>query len=853
MFKLTLNSLLARKIRLALTTFAVVLGVSFVSGSFILADSLRAVFDKIAVEIAGPDWLQVRGVETIEGDPFSRPKVTQSVIDQINSTEDVYGAVGVIQGFPRISVDETLIKPLGGAPTLAFNFEQETQELSGFQTIEGRAPGTGEAMVDIDTAAKYDIAIGDTITIRSLQPEEDFQVSGITRWGLDNGGGAVFVLIDTVTAQRLFNYPDSFLAITVAAQPGVDEAQLADKLTNELPNGFEAVTSEVVANEFSDQFDIFITIFQNALLVFAAVALIVSAFIINNTFAIVLGQRIRELGLLRAVGATGRQIRSSVLVEALLIGVVASLTGVFAGMGIAWSIKALIAQAGDGSGLPDGPLVIAARTWFAAAIVGVGVTLLAAISPARRASKIPPIAALRDDLSLWSGGNKRRTVIGLILGVIGLLATGFGTVNDSGAAKQLGLLATGALLLFVSVSLLSTLIARPAARLFGWPMTRFAKASGNLARENASRNPRRTASTASALMVGLALVAMVLVVGTSFKKTFSSILDTSLGADFFIDTDGRGDWGFSPQLVDEISEIDGVSTVAGFRGGPGVAQISVYGSSKDVIGTQEEGLGRVIDISLVDGTYSGLSDDGVLVHTDPAADLGLSVGDVVPVTFPASGPQDLKVVGIFDDGSLLGNWVIDMSTYEYGFDPARQSDLFAAVEIDDGANTDEVRLDLEAVASSYPEANLQDRTEYQETIEGDIDTLLVTVNALVGFAVIIAVLGIVNTLMLSVFERTREIGLLRAVGMTRRQTRRMIRWEAVIISVFGGVMGILVGTVLGFIAVQAMPESFITDFGVPYGNFVVIVAMCAVAGVLAAILPARRAARLNVLDAIAHP
>jgi len=852
-FKLTLNSLLARKIRLALTTFAVVLGVSFVSGSFILADSLRAVFDKIAVEIAGPNWLQVRGVESIEGDPFSRPKVTQSVVDQISASEEVYGAVGVIQGFPRISVGDTLIKPLGGAPTLAFNFEQESQELSGFQTVEGRAPGSGEAMVDVDTAAKYDIAVGDTITIRSLQPEEDFEVSGITRWGQDNGGGAVFVLVDTVTAQRLFNYPDSFLAITVAAQPGVDEEQLAIQLTSELPSGFEAVTSDVVASEFSDQFDIFITIFQNALLVFAAVALIVSAFIINNTFAIVLGQRIKELGLLRAVGATGRQIRSSVLIEALLIGVVASLTGVFAGMGIAWSIKALIAQAGDGSGLPDGPLIIAARTWLAAAIVGIGVTLLAAISPARRASKIPPIAALRDDLSLWSGGTKRRTIIGLVLGIIGLLATGFGTVNDSGATKQLGLLATGALLLFVSVSLLSTLIARPAARLFGWPMARFAKASGNLARENASRNPRRTASTASALMVGLALVAMVLVVGTSFKKTFSSILDSSLGADYFIDTDGRGDWGFSPQLVDEIDEIEGISTVAGFRGGPGIAQISVYGSSKDVIGTQEEGLGRVIDISLVDGSYSGLSNDGVLVHTDPATDLGLSVGDVVPVTFPASGPQDLTVVGIFDDGALLGNWVIDMSTYEYGFDPARQSDLFAAVEIDDGVNADEVRSSLEAVVSGYPEANLQDRTEYQETIEGDIDTLLVTVNALVGFAVIIAVLGIVNTLMLSVFERTREIGLLRAVGMTRRQTRRMIRWEAVIIAVFGGVMGILVGTVLGFIAVQAMPESFITDFGVPYGNFVVIVALCAVAGVLAAILPARRAARLNILDAIAHP
>tara|TARA_Y100001970_G_scaffold292739_1_gene435545 strand:- start:7040 stop:9535 length:2496 start_codon:yes stop_codon:yes gene_type:complete len=830
----------------------VILGVSFVSGSFILADSLRSVFNKIAIEIAGPDWLQVRGVETIEDDPFSRPTVTQSVVDQIRSVEGVYGAEGVIQGFPRISVGDELVKPLGGAPTLAFNFEQETAELSGFETLEGSAPGSSEAMVDIDTATKYDISVGDTITIRSLQPAEDFQVSGITRWGQDNGGGAVFVLVNTATAQRLFNYPDSYIAVTVAAMPGVDESELADKLTQELPNGFEAVTSDVVAGEFSDQFDTFITIFQNALLVFAAVALIVSAFIINNTFAIVLGQRVRELGLLRAVGATGRQIRSSVLIEALLIGVIASLIGVFAGLGITWVIKALINQAGGGSGLPDGPLVIAARTWIAAAIVGVGITLLAAISPARKASRIPPIAALRDDLALWSGGGRRRTIIGLLLGAGGVVATVLGITTDSGAGRQLGLLAAGALLLFVSISLLSTLVAKPAAKGLGWPITRLARASGNLATQNASRNPRRTASTASALMVGLALVAMVLVVGTSFKKTFSSILDSSLGADFFIDTDGRSSWGFSPQLVDEMKQIDGVAIAVGFRGGPGTAQMSVEGASKDVIGTQEEGLGRVIDISLIEGTYSGLSNNGVLVHKDPAEDLSLAVGNTVSVTFPVSGPKDLRVVGIFDDGSTLGNWVIDMSTYEDGFDPARQSDLFAAIQLEEGSKVQDVRPQLDAVANNYPEAILQDRTEYQETIEGRIDALLVTVNALVGFAVIIAVLGIVNTLMLSVFERTREIGLLRAVGMTRRQTRRMIRWEAVIIAVFGGVLGILVGTLLGFIAVQAMPESFITDFGIPVGNFVVILIMCIVVGVLAAILPARRAARLNVLDAIAH-
>ncbi len=850
MLKLTLNSLLARKIRLALTTFAVVLGVAFVSGSFILADSLRSVFDKIAVEIAGPNWLQVRGVETIDGDPFSRPTVPQAIVDQLRLTPGVGAAEGVIQGFPRVSFGETLIDPPGGAPTLAFNFD-EGDELTSFETLDGRAPREGEAMVDIDTAERYGISLDDIITIRSLGPAEDFRVSGITRWGLDNGGGAVFVLIDTATAQRLFNYPDSYLAVTVGSQTGIDEEQLAMSLTSELPSGFEAVTSDVVASEFSEQFDTFITIFQNALLAFAAIALVVSAFIINNTFAIVLGQRVREFGLLRAVGATGRQIRISVLTEALIIGVIASIVGIFAGLGVVWAIKALIAQAGGGSGLPDGPMVIAARTWLAAAIVGIGVTLFAAITPARRASRIPPIAALREDVSLWGGNNKRRTLVGVLLGVFGLLATLLGTTTNSGAARQLGLLAAGALLLFVSISLLSTLIARPAARALGLPISRFARAAGNLARENASRNPRRTASTASALMVGLALVAMVLVVGTSFKKTFSSAFDSSLGADFFIDTEERT-WGFSPQLVEELKLVEGVKVAAGYRGGPGTARMTVNGATKDVTGTQQEGLGTVIDISLIEGSYSGLSDSGVLVHKDPASDLELSVGDSLVAVFPVGGAVTLKVVGVFDD-SILGNWVIDMTTYERGFDPARQSDLFAAVELREGVKAEQVRPDIEAITDKYPEANLQDRTEYQQNIEGRIDQLLVTVNALVGFAVIIAILGIVNTLMLSVFERTREIGLLRAVGMTRRQTRRMIRWEAVIIAVFGGVMGVAVGTLLGFIAVNAMPESFITDFGIPFANFALIVAMCVVAGVFAAILPARKAARLDVLDAIAHP
>ena len=388
--------------------------------------------------------------------------------------------------------------------------------------------------------------------------------------------------------------------------------------------------------------------------------------------------------------------------------------------------------------------------------------------------------------------------------------------------------------------------------MLGWPFAQLAPASGVLAKENAARNPRRTSSTASALMIGLALVAMVLVVGTSFKKTFSAALDTSLKADYFVDLEQRSFIGFSPKLAQDLQNIEGIETAVGFRGGEGSAKILVNNAAKDVVATEEAGLGLIVDLSLSEGSYSGLNAAGILVHRDPAADLDLSIGDSITAVFPVSGSQTLTVVGIFEDGGILGNWVIGMNTFESGFDSALQFDNFVAAKLSKGFTAEDLEQELGAIAAAYPEALIQTKSEFQKTTENRIDQLLVTVNALVGFAVVIAMLGIVNTLILSVFERTREIGLLRAVGMTRRQTRRMVRWEAIIVSVFGGVLGISLGVVLGFVAVQAMPDSFVTDFGVPYGNFFSILVLCTLGGAIAAIIPARRAAKLNILDAIGH-
>ncbi|MGY9071998.1 MAG: ABC transporter permease [Acidimicrobiales bacterium] len=851
MFKLTLKSLLDRKIRLALTTFAVVLGVAFVSGSFILADSLRATFDEIGDEIAGPVDARIVGEETVTGDAFSRGVIPASVGDIARNHPDVLAVSEFVQfpltGFSIGDNFETAITARF-APLFAGNWDAP---VTAFEILEGEPPGPNQVLVDLNTAADNDISIGDQIQARG-QVTSVAEVSGIIRFGQDNGAGAQFLLFDLEGALRLGGLDDERMVIDVQAREGVSDEELTASLNEVLPEGIEAITGAAVAEDFSSAFDDIVGIFQNVLLAFALVALVVSAFIINNTFSIVLGQRIKELGLLRILGATGRQVRQSVIIEALIIGLLASVIGAIAGLGVAALINWAISQGGDGNGLPSGPLVIGLRTWIAALFVGVGITLASSISPARKAASIPPIAAITDGLRLTSGGTRRRTITGASIAVLGGVLVVVGSTSDGGAAAQLGPLGAGALLLFVAISALSPLIARPIALALGKPIARFRKMPGVLARENAARNPRRTASTASALMVGLALVSTVLVIGNSFKKTFTSILDNSLVADLFIEVDGgRSFVGFSPDLVDGLNELDEIELAVGFSGGDQVASAVVAGDRKWITATQEEGLGTMVDLDLQRGSYSGLSDGGLLVHEDPASDLSLAPGDVIDVTFP-EGVQSLTVVGIYRDSALAGNWVVSKSTFAQAYDGTFQLDLFAAASIADGVDPDVARAAADGAVASFPEASLQDRDEFQETLENRIDQLLLTVNLMLLFAIAIAILGIINTLVLSVFERTREIGLLRAIGLTRAQTRSMIRWEAIIVAVFGGLLGILLGIAFGLIAIAAMPDNFITETGIPYSQFIVMMFVCGFAGVLAAIFPGLKAARLKVLDAISH-
>ncbi len=856
MFKVTLRSLAQRKLRFALTTFAVVLGVAFVSGSFVLADSLRKAFGDLADDIGESVNVQVRGAQALEGDNNSRPPVPPEIVELVEGLDGVTSTVGLIQGQLNLSylVDEVPTRIGGGGPPV-FGFNYVEGDGSTFELLEGRPPGPGEVVLDAPAVGDLDFELGQTINVRALAPPADYELVGVVTFagqGEENDLGQVLALFDEPTTRSLFNLPTGFHTLDVAGQPGDDPEELAAYIDGALPAGFEAVSGDVVAQEFSAEFDTIIDVFQYALLAFAAVALVVSAFIINNTFAIVLGQRIRELGLLRCLGATGSQIRRSVLGESVLIGLLASVVGAVAGLGVASLITFIIDQGFDGGGLPLAGVSIAPRTWLVSLIVGVGVTTIAAYAPARRAATIPPIAALSEGVTLQTRGNTRRNVVGVIFGVLGAALLVAGVLGDFSTVRRLIALAAGSLALFIAVALLSPLVARRVANILGAPVSRIGNVAGALARNNAGRNPQRTSATASALMVGLALVVMVLIVGTSFKKTFVDALGSSLDADYYVTSAGGGDPGIgvSPQLVASLNELDEVELAVGLRGGFG-ARALIDGTPQDIIGVHEAAFDEMLDAGFVAGSQAGLDAGGVLVHQDNATDNDIAVGDVLSATFPL-GERQLPVVAIFDDATIVGNWVIGLPTYEQVFDSTVQYDTFSMVAVADGYDAEAVRWRLEEVAASYPEIDLQDGAEFQQTSEDQIDQLLAVVNALLVFAIVIAALGVINTQMLSVFERTREIGLLRAVGMTRRQTRRMIRWEGVIVTTFGGLLGVALGVVFGLIALAAMPPSFISGVAIPFGQLVLVLVLSVVVGVVAAILPARRAARMNVLAAISH-
>lgn len=846
MRRVTIKGLLAHKLRLALTALSVVLGVAFVAGTFVLTDTLGATFDTLFAEVTGSTDAQVRSTQELSPqDPAAptRGPLPESLLADVRKVDGVAQAEGYVQGrAPIVGKDGKLVgnpqAPSFGASAAGLG------TLSPFSLKEGRAPmGDGEVVIDAATARDEGFALGDQVRIEASQTGS-YTLVGVVGFGsADNLAGATFVLWDMPTAQRVLHRLGEFDEIAVKAGDGVSRIQLVTRLQTVLGGGVEAVTSDVAAAQAAGDVKEALGFFNTFLLAFAAVALFVGSFIIFNTFTIIVAQRLRELALLRALGASRKQVTRSVLAEALIVGFVASIVGVGGGVLVAAGLKGLLAA--FGMDLPSHALVIKPRTVILPVIVGVGITTLASWGPARKASKVPPVAAIRGADEIPEGRTLRRRIIagGVVLG-LGTLALAGGLFGGGG----IGLVGLGALVFYGGVAMLSPLVATPLSRIIGAPAARFRGIPGRLGRLNAMRNPRRTASTAAALMIGLGLVSFVTIMAASLKTSFAATLDRSMKADYIIQGPGGGQYPFSREVALKLAQKRELQVVSPMRF---YGEFKLDGVTKHNDAVDPYTFGDVMDIDLRRGRLVDFLPGTMLISDRVADGKGWQVGQRIEVVFPRTGAQLMEIVGVYHDDALFSNgYVITLD--DYTANAGDDLDYLVLAKRAPGVSDAAARSAVDPILGQYPSVMLQNQSEFKEQVAGQIDQLLGLVFVLLLLAVVIAVIGIVNTLALSVFERTRELGLLRAVGMGRRQLRRMIRWESIIIAVLGAVLGLGVGAFFGWAAVSAMGDLGVDRLDFPAVRLLSFLLFAVVAGTLAAIFPARRAARLNVLNAIAH-
>ena len=841
---LTRKSLRARWGRSLFIALSIGMGVAFVSGSFVLADSLRATFDTLFSRLNANIDLEVRGTAAFGGSDAERDPVPAEWLDRLAAVE------GVDQVSPVLTRTATLLdergEPIttGGAPAIGALWQGEG-DISGIVLRSGRPPeGPGEVAIDRWTSTRFDIDLGRRLDIATPVGVRAFTVVGIVGLGdADGFAGATLALFDRPTAETVLDSQGGYDAIDLTVVDGVDIEEVRRRIEATLDSRLEVITGEQVAEEAAEQIGDFVSAFGTGLSIFAFITAFVVAFIINNIFAITIGQRLRELALLRAIGANARQVRRMIVTEALVLSVTATLLGIAGGLGVARALIALFDAAG--AGFPPTGLVLAGRTVIAGVIVGVGITLASVVVPARRAGRIPPVAAMQPELGFGAISAGRRLVGGGVLTGIGAVAFVLGLfVRPGGTLGLVVLGGAGALAVFLGVAGLSSAVVRPVSHALGWPFARLFGVPGQLARENAARQPRRTARTASALMIGVALVCAAAVFTESLRSTFLRILDRSVTADFVI-TDA-GFQGLPPDLARTISGLPELSAVSPVRG----IAAQVNGDVKQFGAVDPQPFDLLADIDMQAGTLTDLTAGGVLVHRDPARDLDLVVGDRIDVTYQNGVTGSLQVAGIFGDAALVGNWLISIDTLE-AVTTQPQRDFFVIARVADGVDAAAARLALDTALDEFPQAELRSNAEFRQQQEDQINQFLTLITALLATAIQIAVIGIAITLALSVFERTREIGLLRAVGMTRRQLRRSVRWEAVIVSLFGALVGVVVGSALGTALASAVPDTVIDGVTFPTGQIPVVLVFAVLAGVTAAWYPARKASKMDILNAIA--
>jgi putative ABC transport system permease protein len=836
------RSIRARLGRTIAIAIAVMAGVSFVVGSFVVADSLRATFDDLFDELAQDVDLEVRSAQEFDGDATREP-IPAELADTIAAVPGVAVVEPTVTRFAQLlDEDGDTVGSAAAGPPLGVSWQGD-DGLQGVTAKDGRPPvGPDEVAIDKATADREDVEVGDTVEYITDTGTFTATVSGTLGLADSDGfAGATIVAVDLPTAIDHFGTDGLVDAIDVKVADGADPAAVQADLRTALPANVEVITGEELAEESADTVNEFVDVFGTGLLIFAFVTAFVSAFIINNVFQITIGQRLRELALLRAVGASGRQVRRMITVEALLLGAIATVLGILGGIVVARLLVAVFGAAG--AGFPSAGTVLLPRTFVMAALVGVGITMLSVIVPARRAARIPPVAAMRPELG-YSAMRTRRLLAGVVatclggaLFLIGLFGAPGGTIGLAFFA------AVGALLLFLGVASISSTIARPVTRALGWPIEKLFKTPGALARQNVARAPRRTSSSAAALMIGVSLVSAAAVFASSLRVTFAESLEDAINADYIVTDDSFT--GLSPIVAETLAELPELDAVTPIR----AIGALVDGDEKSFGAVDPDAFAELVDPDVQSGSIEGMQQDDLLVHSDPAEDLDLEVGSTVDVVYQNGTEGTLRVAAIYDDATF-GNWLIGLDTLEsVSSAPAR--DLFVIGKLADGVDAAVGDATVRAAMEPFPQANVQTNAEFRQEQEDQINQLLVVITMLLAFAIAIAVLGISITLALGVFERTREIGLLRAVGMNRRQTRRSVRWEAVIVSTFGAVVGIALGTFLGVALSLAVPDEFVNQIAFSPGTIAAILVGAILAGLLAALYPARKAANMDVLEAIA--
>ena len=861
LLRYSLRSIAGVKVRFALTTLAVIIGVALTAGVLIATDGLRASLNDLSGQIYEKYDFTVRAASDVGDRNEGVPLVAVSLSEELMAIEGVEAVTGLTQEFNVVAIDGdgNALDP-GVGRQIGYGWP-ENEALSTIYVyddgVSRRPVGPDEFAIDHFTGRENNFVIGQRYKVATPGGTDEYELVGYlyfldpeTRIALQT------VSWDMPTTRQLLHDGGGYDLIHGKLSPGASFDEVAAAINSMVGPDIEVISQQDNIDESNAEFAGNIDRIQNLLLAFAVIVLIISGFITYNTFTLVMGQRIRELGLLRVLGAERRQVAQVVAVEALIVGIVATIAGFGLGILVALGIAGALNNAG--AHLPAIDIIIGGWTVAAAVVIGIGVTMVTAIWPAMRARRVTPMVALADEAEIDPFNRRRALVTGLTAGGVGLILLLIGLLADLSTSQLLLPLGLGALLMLLGVNIATPGIARSMSLFLGWPADRLFTINGRLARLNAARNPRRTATTASALMIGLAMVSLVTVLGTSFKQTLTSQLEDSVEADWLVcvnecntdlSTFSTAVGAFSQEATQRMSEMPEFESVMAFRFRPNGAR-APDGEQRRLTATDLDSFSTHVDPGVVAGTLDRAGPGDVLVHNDLADDLDIAVGDQLLLEFPGEQTSAFEVVALHSEDSVVGPLVVDFGDWDQ-FMGGTQDNLATAITAA-GIDKDQARSSLESELSDYPQVNVKDRAEYREGRATEIDTFLVIINVFLVLALLIAVVGIANTMALSIFERTREVGLLRAIGTAKRQIWGAIFLESIIVAVFGGLVGIATGVVAGTIAAAALPSSVISTVSVPWPTLVIYLVVAAVAGMLAAFFPARRANSLNVLDAIAH-